>query len=147
MPTAHRICPAADLPVGQRKIIEVEGKSIGIFNVNGSFHAIRNNCPHQHAPLCLGPVGGTTLPGKPGEYNYGREGEIIRCPWHGWEFDLTTGRSVFNPHRCRVRSFNVTVEGGNADAASPRSPSEDDMANRVESFPVTIEDLWLVLQV
>lgn len=55
-----------------------------------------------------------------------REGEIIRCPWHGWEFDITTGRSVFNPHRLRVRSYHVTVE-----------PDEDDPS--IETFPVTVE--------
>ena len=51
-----------------------------------------------------------TLPSKPGEYIWAREGEILRCPWHGWEFDITTGRSIFNPHRMRVRTYEVTVE-------------------------------------
>lgn len=100
----------SELPPGSRKIIELEGRSIGVFNVHGSFYALRNRCPHQGAPLCLGPVTGTALPSMPGEYRWGREGEIIRCPWHGWEFDLTTGRSIFNPHRCRVRTYEVTVE-------------------------------------
>ncbi len=148
MPQTHRICPASDLPVGERRIVEIDGKSIGVFNVNGSYHAIRNSCPHQLAPLCLGPVSGTTLPSKPGEYNYGREGEIIRCPWHGWEFDITTGRSVFNPHRCRVRSYQVTVESTGKDGQPVRTQhtvGADEPDPQVETFEVTVKDQWVIL--
>src|SRR3954447_8286477 len=74
---------ASEVAPGQRKIVEIEGRSIGIFNVHGSFYALRNRCPHQAAPLCLGAIKGMALPGKPGEYQWGREGEILRCPWHG----------------------------------------------------------------
>jgi 3-phenylpropionate/trans-cinnamate dioxygenase ferredoxin subunit len=80
----------------------VQGRSIGVFNLGGDYHALRNVCPHQMAPLCLGKVTGTTAPAPPGEYRWERDGKIIRCPWHGWEFDITTGRSVFNPHKLRV---------------------------------------------
>ncbi|MCL4545292.1 MAG: Rieske (2Fe-2S) protein [Chloroflexi bacterium] len=80
------------------------------FNVRGSFFALLNRCPHQGAPLYLGKVTGTSLPSAPGEYRWGRDGEIVRCPWHGWEFDLTTGRSIFNPHRVRVRAYQVSIE-------------------------------------
>lgn len=116
----------AELPPGQRKILTLEGRSIGVFNVGGAFYALRNRCPHQAAPLCMGSVTGMTMPSAPGEYVYGREGEIIRCPWHGWEFDLTNGKSIFDPHRCRVRTYEVTVEG------EEESPS-------VETYPVTVE--------
>lgn len=118
-----------ELPPGQRRIVEVNGVSIGVFNVGGQYHAIRNSCPHQGAPLCQGSVRGTTLPSAPGEYKWGRDGEIIRCPWHGWEFDLLTGRSIFNPHRCRVKAYEVTVE-----AAEPTSEDPG-----VETYTVTIE--------
>ena len=73
------------------------------------------------------------MPSKPGEYRWGREGEILRCPWHGWEFDITSGRSSFNPHRIRVRTYKVTVE------------PDDDPA--VETYPVTVEDGVIVLYV
>src|SRR6266516_3122590 len=76
----------------------------------GQFYALRNRCPHQGAPLCLGAIKGMALPSKPGEYRWGREGEILCCPWHGWEFDLTSGRAIFNPHRVRVRTYEVPVE-------------------------------------
>jgi 3-phenylpropionate/trans-cinnamate dioxygenase ferredoxin subunit len=132
----HIVGPVAEIPPGQRKIIEVGGVSIGVFNVNGTFYALRNRCPHQGAPLCQGSLKGTTLPSAPGEYLWAREGEILRCPWHGWEFDVTTGRSVFNPHRVRVRAYEVTVESGG------KSHSEDPS---VEIFPVSVEAELIVL--
>lgn len=92
-------------------IVELEGRSIGIFNVDGRPYALRNACPHQGGPLCAGTVGGTMLPSDPHRYVYGRHDQVIRCPWHGWEFDIETGVSLFDPGR-RVRSYPVTVEEG-----------------------------------
>jgi len=60
--------------------VTVGGRSIGVFNIRGQFYALRNRCPHQGAPLCLGRVKGTTLSSKPYEYVYGRDEEIIQCP-------------------------------------------------------------------
>jgi 3-phenylpropionate/trans-cinnamate dioxygenase ferredoxin subunit len=120
----HIVGTIAEIGPGQRKIVEVNGVSIGVFNVNGAYYALRNRCPHQGAPLCLGSIKGTTLPSQPGEYIWAREGEILRCPWHGWEFDITTGRSVCNPHRTLVRSYDVTVE--------PVDPS-------IETYPVAVQ--------
>lgn len=131
----HQVATVAEIPPGGRKIVEVEGRSIGVFNVRGNFYALRNLCPHQFAPLCEGSIVGTTLPSRPGEYIWGREGEIVRCPWHGWEFDITSGRSVFNPHAMRVRAYPVTVEHG---GAGPQVSGEDEV--QVESFPVTVEE-------
>ncbi len=132
----HVVGRVSELPPGERKIVEAEGRSIGVFNVQGRFYALRNSCPHQAAPLCLGAIKGMALPSKPGEYVWGREGEILRCPWHGWEFDITTGRSIFNPHRMRVRTYEVTVE--------PEQPEEDES---VETYPVTVEDGLIILHV
>lgn len=127
----YPICRVAELPPGGRKIVDVDNKSIGVFNVKGKFFALRNICPHHFAPLCEGTITGTTLPSKPGEYLYAREGEIIRCPWHGWEFDITTGKSIFNPHKVKVRSYEVSVEKGCA--MQDEDPS-------VETFEVSVED-------
>jgi len=77
------------------------------------------------------------LPTPPGEYRWGREGEILRCPWHGWEFDITSGRSIFNPHRTRVKTYEVTVE-----AKESSAEGEDES---VETYPVTIELGLIVL--
>ncbi len=109
---ARRAWPVAkisEIPSGGRKVVEVAGRSLGLFNVNGTFVAALNVCPHEGAPVCLGRIGGTTLPSSPGEFRWGREGEILTCPWHGWEFDLLTGRALAD-RRKRLRLFPVTVE-------------------------------------
>ena len=86
-----------EIPPGGRKIVEVGGRSIGVFNVGGEFFALRNRCPHQGGPLCLGITLGFLRSAGPGEFHYSRAGEILRCPWHGWEFDMRTGQSWFDP--------------------------------------------------
>lgn len=108
----HVVARASELGPGERRIVEVDGRSIGVFNVGGRYYALRNACPHQGAPLCRGSLHGTAAPSAPGEYVWERAGEVLRCPWHGWEFDITTGRSLFNPHRTRVRRYDVTVDDG-----------------------------------
>jgi nitrite reductase/ring-hydroxylating ferredoxin subunit len=138
----------AEVPPGERKIVEVEGRSIGVFNVHGTFYALRNTCPHQGGPLCRGSIKGMTMPSAPGEYVWAREGEILRCPWHGWEFDLTTGRAICEPHRTRVRTYEVTVEAGNGvrtsvlgargECLKPEPPA-------AEIYPVTVEAECIVL--
>lgn len=147
MPTPHRVCKADELPPGQRKIVEVGNRSIGVFNIDGELYAIRNACPHQLAPLCLGRLSGTTLPSAVGEFRYGMEGRIIRCPWHGWEFDVTTGRSVFNPHKVRVKAYEVTVEGACGGACGTRTVGADEDDPSVETYDVSIEGSWVVVHV
>ncbi len=108
---AEREWPVAkvhEIPPGERALVEVAGRSIGVFNVQGTFVAVRNVCPHQRAPVCLGSVRGTTLVSEPGTYHWGREGEILTCPWHGWEFDLLTGTALAD-QRKHLRRYPVTV--------------------------------------
>ena len=107
----HIVGTTDEIAPGQRKIVEVQGISVGVFNVGGTYYALRNRCPHQGAPLCLGSLKGTALPSSPGEYLWARDGEILRCPWHGWEFDVTTGLSVCDPNGVRVRAYEVTIDG------------------------------------
>ena len=102
------VAQASDIPPGGRKIVEVDGRSIGVFNVHGTFVAALNVCPHELAPVCLGAVRGTLVASMPGEYCWVREGEILACPWHGWEFDLLTGRALADKRK-RLRLFPVTV--------------------------------------
>ncbi|HET7034604.1 MAG TPA: Rieske (2Fe-2S) protein [Thermomicrobiaceae bacterium] len=121
-----------DFPPGERRIVEVDGVAIGVFNVHGAYYALRSRCPHQGAPLCLGRVTGRNTASRPFELDYAREGEIIKCPWHGWEFEIATGRSVFNPHKVRVRTYEVTVEAEDEDPSIP-------------TYPVTVEDGLVIL--
>lgn len=101
----------ADLAPGERRIVQIDGKSIGIFNVDGSYYALHNRCPHMAGPLCQGPVTGTTRQTDKMEFIYEREGEIVRCGWHGWEFDIKTGRCLAVEHM-RARTYVASVENG-----------------------------------
>src|SRR5690349_14874406 len=85
-------------------------------------------CARSYSPTPASSRGRKGYGTSPAPYGYqvARQGEIIRCPWHGWELDLTNGRSVYNPHRVRVRSYDVTVEDDTPD------PS-------VDTFPVSVE--------
>jgi nitrite reductase/ring-hydroxylating ferredoxin subunit len=99
-----------EIKPGKWKIVSLKGREIGIYNKNGTYYAIRNVCPHQQAELCRGTVSGTNLPSKPHEYCFGMEDGIISCPWHGWEFSLETGESLFDPERYRVKTYTVHIE-------------------------------------
>jgi nitrite reductase (NADH) small subunit len=93
------------------RIVEIDGRSVGVFNVDGRFYALHNRCPHRGGTLCEGPLAGTTLPTDRREHVYGREGRVLRCAWHGWEFDVTTGRALADPG-VRARPCAVTIEDG-----------------------------------
>ncbi len=105
------VCEAADVEPGGRVIRNVDGLSVGVFNVHGRFYALHNRCPHTGGALCEGPVGGTSAATPEFGYAYEREGEILRCAWHGWEFEIATGRSLVDP-RIRARTYPVEVEDG-----------------------------------
>ena len=100
---------AGEIPPGGRKLVEIDGREIGIFNVDGGFYALLNYCPHYGGALCRGPLTGTTLPTDDYRYVYGRAGAILRCAWHGWEFDVRTGALLVDP-RIKARTYEVTVD-------------------------------------
>ena len=112
----HIVAKVNEIPAGGRKIVEINGRSIGVFNINGEFFALLNRCPHAGAELCSGTITGLRQSDKPGEYQWDRAGEIVRCPWHGWEFDIKTGQSWFDPAKVRVRPYPVTIETGSSAA-------------------------------
>lgn len=99
-----------EFPEGSRRIVDVGGRLVGVFASNGKFFAVQNLCPHALAPICINDLSGTTLPSSPGEYVYGLEGLVLRCPWHGWEFDVRTGEALFGTDRRRLAVFAVRAE-------------------------------------
>jgi 3-phenylpropionate/trans-cinnamate dioxygenase ferredoxin subunit len=116
---------ADDIPPGSRKIVRVAGRSIGVFNVEGEFYAIRNRCPHQGAPLCEGKLWGVLSAETPGSFVYDSRKEILACIWHGWEFNLRTGQSWCDPQRLRVRSYAVSVdEAADLPSEVPLAPAD-----------------------
>lgn len=107
-------------PGGSKLVVPFRGRAgIGVFNVHGRYYALRNICPHKQGPLCTGRVYGRIVADAPPsgraldapDYAVERDGEIIRCPWHLWEFDITTGRCLVDP-RARVKTYPVAVEDG-----------------------------------
>jgi len=102
-------CRASEVPPGARVIRELDGLSVGVFNVAGRFHALHNRCPHRGGDLCRGPVTGTAVPTGDYRFRYGLEGELVRCAWHGWEFEIESGRCLVDA-RIRARTFPVEIE-------------------------------------
>lgn len=113
MPQRRFVCSLDELPPGAMKLVDVGKFGVGVYNVAGSLYAIVNYCSHEGAPLCLGLVGGTneSAPGGVDRLRRVRDGQIVRCPWHNWEFDITTGRNLADPSR-RVRTYQVDVADG-----------------------------------
>ena len=105
------VCDAAELEPGRRVVRRVDGLSVGVFNVGGRYYALHNRCPHRGGALCEGPVSGTAATTDDFVFAYEREDEILRCAWHGWEFEIATGRSLVDP-RVRARTYPVEVENG-----------------------------------
>jgi nitrite reductase/ring-hydroxylating ferredoxin subunit len=104
------VCALSELPPGERTFVDYgRTHKIGVLNVNGEIVAILNFCPHHGAPICIGEVSGTFVDSDPQQLTYGREGTVLTCPWHHWQFDLKTGRGIAD-ERQRLKKFNVTVE-------------------------------------
>jgi 3-phenylpropionate/trans-cinnamate dioxygenase ferredoxin subunit len=134
----HVIGRTADIPPGSHKIVEVSGRQVGVFNVNDEFFALLNRCPHGGAELCRGSVVGLVQPKGVGEYAIARKGEFIRCPFHGWEFEIKTGQSYCAPDRLKIRKFDVAVQRGDDLVKGPYV---------AESYEVQVEDDYVVLTV
>jgi nitrite reductase (NADH) small subunit len=107
----HPVGPAEALRREGCRVVHAEGRRIAVLSVGDRFFAVRDRCPHKGASLCQGTVSGTFLPSAPQEYLYGMDNSVIRCPWHGWEFDLETGRSLLEPNDVGVKVYPVTVDG------------------------------------
>jgi nitrite reductase (NADH) small subunit len=89
-----RVTGAADVLPGSGVVAEVKGQSVAVFNVDGTYYAIDNTCVHRGGPLGEGEL----------------EGDTVTCPWHGWQYDVKSGKSINNPSAC-VKSYQVKVEG------------------------------------
>lgn len=102
--------PLAELERDGRLIATFGGREIGVVpGGDGGLYGFRNRCPHHGAPICLGAVREREA-GDPGRYELsGRE--VLRCPWHGWEFDAESGKCP-DDERMRVKTYPVRVRDG-----------------------------------
>jgi 3-phenylpropionate/trans-cinnamate dioxygenase ferredoxin subunit len=149
------VARVADVPPGERLIVELDGRSIGIFNVDGEFFAILNRCPHMGAELCKGDILGLVESDRPGDVRLIEDRKYLACPWHGWEFDLRTGQSWFNPLRTRAKVYSVDVEDGAKAQTSAQvggEVAEFDQRRHgtrgpfvASTFPIEVDDEYLVI--
>jgi len=133
----HVLATTSEIPPGERKLFTVKGRPIAVFNLAGQYYGMLNRCPHQGGSLCEGIVTGLLESPTPGEYVYSREGEIVRCPWHGWEFDIRTGQSYCDPERIRTKSYPVAAEHGASLVERPYV---------AETIPVRVEEDYVVVE-
>jgi nitrite reductase/ring-hydroxylating ferredoxin subunit len=132
----HIVAKVGEIASGQRKILEVGGRRIGVFHSNGEYFALLDRCPHQGASLCSGMLVSLIDSSEPGEYVLSRQSEMLRCPWHGWEFDIRTGQSWCDPAKLRVKTYPVTVEPGAQLAKGPYAAT---------TYSVTVEDNYVLV--
>jgi nitrite reductase (NADH) small subunit len=100
-----------EFPVGKFRIVAIADVEIGIVRLaNGEIHAVRNRCPHKGAPICKGIIGGTWPPSQVGKLDFVRDGEVLICPWHGYEYDLKTGVELYHEHPTKLRKYQISVE-------------------------------------
>jgi nitrite reductase/ring-hydroxylating ferredoxin subunit len=144
----HVVASVSDIPPGEKKLVTVRGRPIAIFNLGGEFFGLLNRCPHQGGSLCDGVVTGLVQSTEPGKYTYTRKGEIVRCPWHGWEFDIRTGQSWCEPSRIQVRAYPVEVAHGGTLVAAPGSGDQMVEGPYVaETVQVSVENDYVVVDV
>jgi nitrite reductase (NADH) small subunit len=108
----HLLCRAEEIQPGEMRHFEVGRGSIALGRNEQGFFALRDICAHQGARLSAGALGGTMVPSPVGEYCFGRRGQIVRCPRHGFEYDAATGRSLHDEDHMRVRSYVVVERNG-----------------------------------
>lgn len=92
--TLTKVAKVSEVPPGTGKVVDVEGTAVAVFNCEGRFYAMANTCTHRGGPLGEGSLAGTT----------------VTCPWHGWQYDVTSGACHTNPAGA-VKTFDVKVEG------------------------------------
>lgn len=111
MAREYVVARRCEIPEGSHKVVKVNGREVGVFNVGGQYYALPSLCIHQGGPLCKGIVSGTVVAnaGTNWQLEWAHEGEIVSCPWHGLEFNIITGQCLAFPRR-HLRSYPVTVE-------------------------------------
>ena len=107
----HDVGSEGDLREAGRLVARIGGREVGVLldHESGAPRAFRNRCPHHGAPLCEGVVR-PRLGGDPGSYRLAG-GAVLHCPWHGWQFELESGRCPDDP-RMRVAVYQARIAGG-----------------------------------
>jgi nitrite reductase/ring-hydroxylating ferredoxin subunit len=114
--TEYSVAEVDEIDEGERVLVQLEGKPVGVFNVEGELHAYLSWCAHQSGPCCEGNVTGTRSAKFDSEtlqteLEWVKEGRILNCPWHGWEYDITDG-TCLSREGVSLPSFPVSVRDG-----------------------------------
>jgi nitrite reductase/ring-hydroxylating ferredoxin subunit len=112
----HVVAAVEDLEAGERVVVEVAGREIGVFDLGDEYVAYPNVCQHQQGPLCEGTVTGTTEADFDRDtldldIDWTKEGEVLSCPWHGWEYHLRSGQCL-SRQDLRLPGFDVEERDG-----------------------------------
>jgi len=126
-----------EIPPGARKLVEAGGRAIVVYNLAGELYALNNRCPHRGGSLFDGIQTCLVESKEPGRYRASRRGEMVKCSWHGWEFDIRTGKSWCDPGKLRVRQYPVSVLPGNELQEGPYV---------AQTFPVRLEGNYVVVE-
>ena len=126
-----------EIKPGGRMVVTVAGRKVVVFNRDGTFYALLDRCPHQGGSLCEGRLVGVVEAPEPGVYMHTRPGSLLRCPWHGWHFDITTGKSWCEPDKLTTKSYPATVETGERLVEGPYV---------AETLPVRVEGTYVVIE-
>lgn len=89
-----KVAAVGEIPAGEIRELQVGEKAVAVAHVNGKFFAMNGVCPHRGGPLGEGSM----------------EGNVVTCPWHGWQFDVTTGKSCLSAE-VEVREYPIEVRG------------------------------------
>ena len=112
----HAVAAAGELQDGDRKVVQIEGREVGVFNLDGEYYAYSNWCAHQSGPVCEGTITVTyeaTFDRETLEYElqWSEDETVLNCPWHGWEYDVRNGECL-SRESVELPSYPVTVENG-----------------------------------
>lgn len=132
------VAKVGDIADGGEKAVKAGGRPIVVYNLKGEYFAMLDKCPHQGAPLSHGirtGLAGHSGVGKPCML---RQGEIVMCPNHGWEFDIRTGQSWFDPAKTKVKTYLSEIAHGGQVVEGPY---------KAEMFEVSVDEDYIVVSV
>jgi nitrite reductase/ring-hydroxylating ferredoxin subunit len=113
---SYAVADAGTMDDGDRVIADIDGREIGVFRIDGEYYAYPNVCQHQQGPLCEGAVTGTVDADFDRDsldlnIDWTDEGEVLSCPWHGWEYHLRSGQCLSRPDM-KLPSYPVEERDG-----------------------------------
>jgi nitrite reductase/ring-hydroxylating ferredoxin subunit len=119
---------ATDFPEGQPRVISVDGRQVGVVLWRSEVFALRNVCPHEYGPVCSGIALPLIVGDGTGEMAVDEDRLVIVCPWHGWEFDVRTGRAAWaaeasyklKTYPAKLEAGRIMVDTGGGERRSPR---------------------------